>query len=68
MVICSCREKMSEDGAEFIDLSRDDEDFVTCQICFTNFDEGEHVPKYLECKHVFCLTCIKVMHTHYSLV
>ena len=68
---------MSEDGAELIDLiSSDDEDLVlidrnddliSCQICSTKFDEGQHVPKYLKgCKHFFCLTCIKVMHTHYS--
>nr|CAH0107667.1 unnamed protein product [Daphnia galeata] len=65
---------MSEDGAELIDLiSSDDEDLVlidrnddliSCQICSTKFDEGQHVPKYLKgCKHFFCLTCIKSLGT-----
>ncbi|KZS12693.1 Uncharacterized protein APZ42_022797 [Daphnia magna] len=41
-------------------LTHDDEDFVSCRICFINFDEKERVPKYLEkCYHFFCLPCIK---------
>ncbi|XP_057367704.1 uncharacterized protein LOC130688712 [Daphnia carinata] len=40
-------------------LSEEDEEFVLCQICCLNFDEEEHVPKYLKCHHFFCLSCIK---------
>ncbi|KAI9562760.1 hypothetical protein GHT06_010214 [Daphnia sinensis] len=42
-------------------LSKEDEEFVLCQICCLNFDEIEHVPKYLNCHHFFCLSCIKCM-------
>jgi hypothetical protein len=53
---------MTENKIEQIDIN-DDEGFVSCQVCFTNFDEKEHVPKFLDkCHHFFCLTCIKVMH------
>jgi hypothetical protein len=53
---------MSENKVEVIDINDDDdEDFVSCQVCFTNFNEGEHLPKFLDkCHHFFCLTCIKV--------
>lgn len=42
-------------------LAEEDEEFVLCQICYLNFDEKEHVPKYLKCHHFFCLSCIKVV-------
>ncbi|XP_046636708.1 uncharacterized protein LOC124315225 [Daphnia pulicaria] len=43
-----------------MNMSCDDEEFVSCQICFMNFDETERVPKYLEkCYHFFCLPCLK---------
>jgi hypothetical protein len=59
----------TEDQPALKDIAPEDEEFVSCQICFRNFDEKEHLPKYLKkCYHFFCLTCIKVMHTHYSLV
>ena len=59
----------TEDQPALKDLAPEDEEFVSCQICFRSFDEKEHLPKYLKkCYHFFCLTCIKVMHTHYSLV
>ncbi|EFX62035.1 hypothetical protein DAPPUDRAFT_337579 [Daphnia pulex] len=42
-----------------MNMSCDDEEFVSCQICFMNFDETERVPKYLEkCYHYFCLPCL----------
>ncbi|KAI9562612.1 hypothetical protein GHT06_010066 [Daphnia sinensis] len=41
-------------------IAQDNEDFISCSICFINFDEKERVPKYLEkCYHFFCLPCIK---------
>lgn len=42
-------------------LAEEDEEFVLCQICYLNFDEKEHVPKYLKCHHFFCLSCIKCL-------
>lgn len=45
-------------------MAHDDEELVSCRICFINFDEKERLPKYLEkCYHFFCLPCIKVMHS-----
>jgi hypothetical protein len=44
---------MTENKIEQIDIN-DDEGFVSCQVCFTNFDEKEHVPKFLDkCHHFF---------------
>lgn len=44
-----------------VTLSDNDEDYVSCQICLTNFDDKERVPKFLKgCYHYFCLVCIKV--------
>ncbi|XP_046450700.1 uncharacterized protein LOC124198727 isoform X3 [Daphnia pulex] len=41
-------------------LSYEDEEFVSCQICFHNFDENERIPKHLgKCLHFFCILCIK---------
>jgi hypothetical protein len=52
---------MSENKVEVIDINDDDEGFVSCQVCFTNFNEVEHLPKFLDkCHHFFCLTCIEV--------
>lgn len=49
-----------------VNLSDNDEDFVSCQICMINFDDKERVPKFLQgCYHYFCLLCIKVGKFHF---
>ena len=37
------------------------EDFVTCGICFCEFDEEKKKPKFLQCSHTICLQCVKVI-------
>ena len=38
------------------------DDYLSCQICFENFEEdGDHVPRILPCHHTLCESCIKGM-------
>ena len=41
-------------------LVGEDEDLRTCSICFNEYNEDAHKPKYLDCHHTFCIQCIKV--------
>ena len=36
------------------------EDLSTCSICFHEYDQDAHKPKYLNCHHTFCMGCIRV--------
>lgn len=36
-----------------------EEEFLTCSLCLTEFDEDEHTPKILPCHHTYCQSCLK---------
>ena len=31
-----------------------------CEICLENYDSRKRVPKFLDCFHTFCLSCLQV--------
>ncbi|EFX82240.1 hypothetical protein DAPPUDRAFT_241481 [Daphnia pulex] len=37
----------------------DVEDFITCGVCFCEYDHGDRKPKFLQCSHTVCLSCLK---------
>ena len=39
----------------------DADDLLTCSVCFNEFDDNSHKPKFLSCHHTLCLECIKVL-------
>ena len=42
-------------------VSNDDfERDLTCGICMEYYDVGVRTPKMLECRHVFCSSCLNV--------
>ena len=41
-------------------MDADLEHFVTCGVCFSEFDEEIRKPKFLQCAHTVCLTCLQV--------
>lgn len=41
-------------------LSEETDGFITCSICFFQFDQIIRVPKCLPCSHLFCSSCLKV--------
>ncbi len=38
----------------------DVEDFITCGVCFFEYDHDDRKPKFLQCSHTVCLSCLKV--------
>ena len=36
------------------------EDLVTCGVCYFEYDEVLHRPKFLNCFHTVCLQCLTV--------
>lgn len=40
--------------------SEDIDEFVTCGVCFLEYDEEIRKPKFLPCSHTVCLLCLKV--------
>lgn len=36
------------------------DDLLTCSVCFNEFDDESHNPKFLACHHTLCLQCVKV--------
>ena len=52
------RRKMStEADAELIEL---DDDLIPCAACLRIYDDQERRPKFLDCHHSFCSSCIQV--------
>ncbi len=41
-------------------VNDDEDDLLTCSVCFYEFDEDTHKPKFLACHHTLCLQCVKV--------
>ena len=41
--------------------SEENEEFITCGICFYQYDDELRKPKFLVCSHTFCLSCLKVI-------
>ncbi|XP_046447948.1 uncharacterized protein LOC124196775 [Daphnia pulex] len=39
--------------------ANDVEDFVTCGVCFCEYDDVGKKPKFLQCSHTVCLSCLK---------
>ena len=39
----------------------DSEDYLTCSVCFNEYDEKSHTPKFLICFHTLCIQCVKVI-------
>ncbi|XP_046640733.1 uncharacterized protein LOC124326122 isoform X4 [Daphnia pulicaria] len=39
--------------------ANDVEDFVTCGVCFCEYDDVGKKPKFLQCSHTICLSCLK---------
>lgn len=46
---------------DIMDSSDQDEDLVSCHICLYEYDYAEHQPKFLDCHHYFCSSCLKAM-------
>lgn len=48
----------------------EEDDLLTCSVCWNIYDEEVHKPKFLSCHHTLCLECIKVLarSTNYMLV
>ena len=40
--------------------TNNEEDFITCGVCFLEYDEEIRKPKFLPCSHTFCLPCLQV--------
>ncbi|KZS12694.1 Uncharacterized protein APZ42_022876 [Daphnia magna] len=40
-------------------MSDSDDDMISCHICLLKFNTGSRKPKYLDCHHYFCFTCIQ---------
>jgi hypothetical protein len=38
------------------------EDFVTCGVCFCEYDHVKRKPKFLQCAHTICYECLQVRH------
>ncbi|XP_014783696.1 tripartite motif-containing protein 59 [Octopus bimaculoides] len=61
---------MNEDNAVLsgrnliIDESSFEENFLRCMICREKFSKQEHLPKFLQCNHTFCLLCLKNVLKH----
>ncbi|GAB1608376.1 tripartite motif-containing protein 59 [Argonauta hians] len=61
---------MSEDNAVLsgrnliIDESSFEENFLRCMVCHEKFSKQDHVPKFLQCNHTFCLLCLKNVLKH----
>ena len=39
----------------------EEEDLITCGVCWNQFDGDVHKPKFLACHHTFCLQCLQVL-------
>ena len=48
-----------------LDNASDTEHFVTCGVCFCEFDEDLRKPKFLQCAHTVCLNCLQVHNEYY---
>ena len=48
---------MSSTGGNAADS---DDDLIICHVCLNFYNEGDRLPKFLDCHHSFCLSCIKV--------
>lgn len=33
---------------------------ITCDVCFCEYDHDDRKPKFLQCSHTVCLSCLKV--------
>ena len=51
--------EMASSVDEYLDDS--DEDLISCHVCLWRFNDGDRKPKFLDCHHYFCLSCIKVL-------
>jgi hypothetical protein len=47
--------------------ANNEQDFTNCKVCFKLFDLDESRPLFLQCKHTFCLKCLKVSNSFLSL-
>jgi len=43
-----------------VELNDEIEDLDTCCVFTHLYDVNQHLPKYLDCFHTFCFSCIKV--------
>ena len=51
---------MLAETTQQLNCSVAEDEYVSCQICFMNFNEKERLPKFLACHHIFCFVCIMV--------
>ena len=51
------------DGTRNAEQTQQDEeaDLITCGVCWNQFDDEVHKPKFLACHHTFCLQCLQVL-------
>ena len=35
-------------------------EYTTCVVCLSEFDEVLHIPKFLQCHHIICVSCAEV--------
>lgn len=40
------------------------EHYITCLVCYLQFDDHQVKPKLLSCSHTVCLQCLKVKLIH----
>lgn len=53
--MCTCVRLQMLDPSVLTDL----EELTLCSYCKQKYNEAEQCPKYLSCKHYFCLRCIE---------
>ncbi|EFX82189.1 hypothetical protein DAPPUDRAFT_302623 [Daphnia pulex] len=44
------------------------EHYITCRVCYLQFDDHQVKPKLLSCSHTVCLTCLKQIYNHGAVI
>lgn len=42
------------------DQDDESEDFITCSVCFLDYEAETRLPKLLPCGHTICIFCLEV--------
>ena len=56
----SSAQEVAELGGTTMDSCNVEEDFISCALCMERYDDESRKPKYIDCHHSFCKTCIQV--------